>query len=118
DRSANPVGQVQSSCAGHKRSRPSGSRDPPARRTRSVSPQIRLVPGARDMRLGESDAYRLELAATAAELAGARIFGQLLENILCEKFGSGVAAFEFRYFVEIAIVQRGDNGLERLMLAA
>jgi len=44
------------------------------------------------MRLRERDAYRLELAAIAAKLAGAGVFGQPLENMPGEKFGGGVAA--------------------------
>ena len=70
------------------------------------------------MRLGEGDAYRLELAAVAAELTGAGVLGQTIEDMLREKFGGGVAALEFGHVVEVAIVQRRHHGLERVMRAA
>ena len=54
------------------------------------------------MRLGDGDADGLELAAGAAELAGAGGLRQLVENVLGQKFGGGVAALEFRQVVEVA----------------
>ena len=38
--------------------------------------------------------------------------------MLGEKFGGGVAALEFGHVVEIAIVQRRQHGLQRVMRAA
>ena len=38
--------------------------------------------------------------------------------MLGQKFGSGIAALQLRYFVEIAIIQRRQHCLERLMGAA
>jgi hypothetical protein len=70
------------------------------------------------MRLGERDAYRLELAANTAERAGAGVFCQSLENMPGQKFGRGVVALEFRHVVEIAIIQRRHDGLERIVRAA
>src|SRR5450755_4566739 len=85
---------------------------------RNVSPQIRLVPGPRDMGLRDGDADRLKFAAVAAELAGAGAFGQTIENMLGEKFCGRIAAREVRHVVEIAIVEGPQYGLERVMGAA
>ena len=67
------------------------------------------------MRLGDSDAYRLQFAAIAAEFAGAGAFGQLIEDVPGQKFGGGVATLEFGHVVEIAIIQCRHHGLERIM---
>ena len=64
------------------------------------------------------DADRLQLAAVAAELAGARRLGQAVEDVLGQEFGRGVGALELRHVVEIAVVQRLEHGLERLVRAA
>ena len=38
--------------------------------------------------------------------------------MLGQKFGRRVAALQFRYFIQVAIVERSQHGLQRLMGAA
>src|SRR5207344_2498567 len=83
-----------------------------------ASPQIRLVPSARQMRFGKCDAYSLEFATVATKFVGAGGFGQPVENMFGQKFGRGVEAFEFWQLVQISIIQGSQCCLERFMCAA
>ena len=69
------------------------------------------------MRLRKRDADRLEGAAVAAELASTSSLSQPIENMLGEKFGRGVRAFELRQIVKIAIVEGLQHRLERFVCA-
>ena len=69
------------------------------------------------MRLRKRDADRLEGAAVAAKLASTSSLSQPIENMLGEKFGRGVGAFELRQIVKIAIVEGRQRCLERFVRA-
>ena|SRR4029079_7007333 len=70
------------------------------------------------MRFRERDSYRFYFAAGAAELVGACGLRELVENVFGEEFGCGVHALEFGQLIEIAIVERRQGCLQRLMRAA
>src|ERR1700688_1272853 len=101
DRSASRDRRVRPSCAGRSRTPRSESPDHRERRTQNALPQIRLVPGARDMRLRERDADRLDFPAVATKLTGAGVPGERVVDMLGEKFGGGVAALELGNLVEV-----------------
>ena len=70
------------------------------------------------MRFAECDADRLQFAAGAAELVCASGFRKLIVDVFGQKFGRRVDAFEFAQVIEIAIVQRGEGGLQHFVRAA
>src|SRR5262249_40997039 len=103
--------------AENRHSRPSSSRGRPARRMRSASPQIGLVPGAGDMRFRKCNADSLEFTAVAPKRVGAGRIGELIENMLGQKLGRCIVAVELRQFVQIAIIQGLQCRLERFVCA-
>jgi len=70
------------------------------------------------VRFRKCDTDYLELAAVAAEPALTCGTSKAVENMLGKKFGSSVLAPEFGHVVEIAIIERCQGHLERLVRAA
>jgi len=70
------------------------------------------------MRLAERNADRLQFAAGTAKLVRACCLRKLIADVFGQKFGCGVDPFELAQLIEIAIVQWGEGGLQRLVGAA